>query len=62
MDHHLHNTCASPKPVLDTLCVEMDTHLKVKGKWRRGRKKYKGVYYYDKPYWTKELSEQWRKI
>ena len=41
--------------LLDTLCVEMDTHLKVKGKWKRGRKQYKGAYYYDKPYWTMEF-------
>ena len=31
-------------------------------KWKRGRKQYKGPYYYNKPYWTTELSEQWRKM
>ena len=48
--------------LLDTLYVEMDTQLKVRGKGKRGRQQYKGAYYYNKPYWTKELSEQWRKM
>ena len=43
--------------LLDTLYVEMDIHLKVRGKGKRGRKQY-----YNKPYWTMELSEQWRKM
>ena len=38
------------------------TLIKVRGKGKHGRKKYKGVYHYIKPYWTKELSEQWRKM
>ena len=48
--------------LLDIVYVEMDTHLKVRGKGKRGRQQYKGAYYYNKPYWTKELSEQWRKM
>ena len=40
----------------------MDTHLKVRGKGKHGRKQYKRAYYNNKPYWTKELSEQWRKM
>ena len=48
--------------LLDTLYVEMDIYLKVRGKGKRGSKQYKGAYYHNKPYWTKELSEQWRKM
>ena len=48
--------------LLDIVYVEMDTHLKVRGKGKRGRQQYKGAYYYNRPYWTKELSEQWRKM
>ena len=36
--------------LLDTLCVE----IKLRGKGKRGRKLYKGAYYYNKPYLTKE--------
>ena len=48
--------------VLDTLYVEMDTQIKVRGKEKRGRKQYKGASYYNKPFWTDGLSEQCRKM
>ena len=56
-----HSECTFAN-LLDTVYGKMDTHLKVRGKGKRGWKQHKGTCYYNKPYWIKELSEQWRQI